>query len=67
MSELRKNLEEVYKMIAKPSAQPRAFILTDSQIKEENFLIPINDMLNSGWVLDLFTKEDTDGMISTNR
>lgn len=30
-------------------------------------MIPINDMLNSGWIFDLFTKEDTDGLIQMNR
>lgn len=27
-------------------------------------LIPLNDMLNSGWIFDLFPKEEIDGMIS---
>jgi len=30
-------------------------------------LIPINDMLNSGWIFDLFPKEDFDGMVGNNR
>lgn len=27
-------------------------------------MIPINDMLNSGWIFDLFPKEDTDSLVS---
>lgn len=30
-------------------------------------MIPVNDMLNSGWIFDLFPKEDTDGMIGNVR
>jgi dynein heavy chain, axonemal len=30
-------------------------------------LIPINDMLNSGWIFDLFIKEDFDGMTGNVR
>lgn len=63
LNDLRNYLQEIYKKIAKPSAMPRCFLITDSQIKEESFLIPINDMLNSGWIFDLFPKEDYDNMI----
>lgn len=64
INELRGYLYERYKKIAKPNSQPRCFILNDSQIKEESFLIPINDMLNSGWISDLFTKEDYENMVA---
>jgi len=67
LSDLRASLQEIYKKIAKPNANPRVFMLTDSQIKQETFLIPINDMLNSGWIFDLFTKEDYDGLIGNVR
>lgn len=67
MNDLRNSLQEIYKKIAKPNANPRIFMLTDAQIKEEQFLIPINDMLNSGWISDLFIKEDVDGLISNMR
>lgn len=46
---------------------PRVFMITDSQIKYESFLIPINDILSLGWINDLFTKEDVDGMVSALR
>jgi dynein heavy chain len=56
MTELRNFLTEMYRKIAKPSATGRVFMMTDSQVKDETFLIPINDMLNSGWISDLFPK-----------
>jgi len=42
-------------------------MLTDTQIKEESFLIPINDILNSGWISDLFPKEDVEAMMGNLR
>lgn len=39
-------------------------MLTDSQIKHENFLIPINDMLTQGWISDLFPKDELDAFIN---
>lgn len=67
MNDLRGFLSEMYRKIAKPNATPRVFMITDSQIKLESFLIPINDMLNSGWISDLFPKEDFDAMVSNLR
>lgn len=67
LNDMKAALQEIYKKIAKPNANPRVFMLTDSQIKQETFLIPINDMLNSGWIFDLFPKEDFDGMVSNVR
>ena len=67
INDLRNNLQEMYKKLAKPNATPRVFMITDSQIKEEQYLIPINDMLNSGWIFDLFPKEDTDTLIGNVR
>ncbi len=63
MTDMRNFLSEIYKRIAKPSATPRVFMITDAQIKEEAFIIPINDMLNSGWIFDLFTKEEYEAMV----
>jgi dynein heavy chain len=42
-------------------------MITDAQIKEEVYLIPINDMLNSGWISDLFPKEDVDALVGNIR
>jgi dynein heavy chain len=67
MTDLKNSLQEIYKKIAKPNAGPRVFLLTDAQIKLESFLIPINDMLNSGWIFDLFPKEDFDAMVGNIR
>lgn len=46
----------MYRKIAKPNSATRVYMINDSQIKDDTFLIPINDMLNSGWISDLFPK-----------
>ena len=43
------------------------FLLTDSQIVNEKFLVFINDMLSSGWVPDLFPKDEFDGILGKIR
>ena len=35
--------------------------MTDGQIADERFLVFINDMLSSGNIPDLFTREEYDG------
>lgn len=67
MSDLRNYLSEMYRKLAKPNSSVRVYMVTDSQIKTDQFLIPINDMLNSGWVSDLFTKEDFDALVNLIR
>ena len=39
------------------------FLMTDSQIVNEEFLVYINGILTSGWISDLFTKEDIDNLL----
>ncbi len=60
---MRNILSDVYRRVAKPGSPSRIFMLTDSQIKSENFLIPINDILTQGWIPDLFPKDEADAMI----
>lgn len=67
VNDLRNFLAEMYRKIAKPNSTTRVYMITDSQIKLESFLIPINDMLNSGWISDLFPKEDFDAMVGNLR
>jgi hypothetical protein len=50
VNDLRAYLQELYKKVAKPGATPIAFMITDSQIKSETFLVPINDTLSNGWI-----------------
>jgi dynein heavy chain len=61
MNELKVDLQEMYKKAAvKAGGAPCAFLLTDTQIQDERFLIYINDMLSSGYVQDLFSRDEAD-------
>ena len=40
------------------------FLLTDSQITNERFLVYINDLLASGNIPDLFTSDEVDSIIN---
>lgn len=42
------------------------FLLTDSQITNERFLIYINDLLASGNIPDLFAVDEVDAIVSGN-
>ena len=39
------------------------FILTDSQVTNDKFLVYINDILSSGWIPELFTKDKIDSIL----
>ena len=39
--------------------------MTDTQIVNEQFLVYINSILTSGWIPDLFPKEDIDNILSS--
>ena len=43
------------------------FILTDSQITDDKFLVYINDILSSGWIPELFQKDELDGILGKVR
>jgi dynein heavy chain len=43
------------------------FILTDAPIADEKFLVYINDLLSSGWIPELFPKDELDGLIGKIR
>lgn len=42
------------------------FLLTDSQITNERFLIYINDLLASGNIPDLFAVDEVDSIVSNS-
>eukprot|EP00753_Platysulcus_tardus_P011842 PLAT3317.22.p1 GENE.PLAT3317.22~~PLAT3317.22.p1 ORF type:complete len:2183 (+),score=1467.98 PLAT3317.22:1402-7950(+) len=43
------------------------FLLTDSQVADERFLVYINDLLSSGWIPDLFSSDELDGVFNSLR
>lgn len=43
------------------------FLMSDSQVAEEKFLVVVNDMLASGEITDLLTDEEVDNVINAVR
>ena len=59
--DFRETLKE--KMLAAGTAgTPTTFILNDTQIMHESFLEDVNNILNTGEITSLYTKEDTELM-----
>ncbi len=46
---------------------PIMFLMTDGQIVNDRYLIYINSILANGWISDLFTKEEVDGLLGSLR
>jgi len=63
VDDLKESLKELYK-IAGVKGVPTTFLMTDTQIVNEQFLVYINDMLSSGWIPDLFEKDEMGDLFS---
>jgi len=63
VGDLKEALKEMYKVTG-VKAQGLVFLLTDSQIVNDKFLVYINDILSSGWVADLFERDEIDAMFN---
>ena len=62
VSDLKEAIQEMYKT-AGVKGIPTTFLMTDSQIVNDEFLIYLSGMLATGWVGDLFLKEDIDAIL----
>jgi len=67
MESLKLDLQEFYKKAAVKPGMPHAFLMTDGQIADERFLVYINDMLSSGEIPDLFSREEYDAIFGSVR
>ncbi|KFG46052.1 dynein heavy chain family protein [Toxoplasma gondii p89] len=61
------DLQELLNKAAVRPGTPHAFLLTDQQIVDEGFLVFINDLLASGNIPELFTREELDTVLSSLR
>lgn len=64
--DLRADLALLY-MKAGVKNVPCCYLMTDSQVAEEQFLVLINDMLASGEIPDLFTGDEVDVIVNAVR
>ncbi|CAG9323486.1 unnamed protein product [Blepharisma stoltei] len=60
LSSFRDDLKKLFIAAGGVVPKPSVFLLTDTQIISESFLEDINNILNSGEVPNLFTKEELD-------
>ena len=67
VSELKEELKELYRKAGVKPAEPITFLLTDSQIVDERFLVFFNDVLASGIIPDLFTRDEYDAIFGALR
>jgi len=67
MVNFKEDLQILFKKAAIRPGTPHAFVFTDVQIVSEAMLVYINDMLASGFIPDLFTKDEVDGITNALR
>jgi len=65
--DLKKDLQQLYRLAVLKDGMKMSFVLTDSQISKEEFLVYINDILSNGFCPDLFNKQDMDQFVSQAR
>jgi dynein heavy chain len=66
MADLKTDIQNMYQKAGVTGAQ-LLFILTDSQITNDKFLVYINDLLSSGYIPELFAKDELDGILGKVR
>jgi len=66
INDLKTDLQDLY-MKAGVKNIPMSFLLTDTQIGDDTWLVFINDLLNTGFIADLFGEEDLDGIFNSLR
>ena len=63
VEDLKENLKEMY-LRAGVKGIPLVFLLTDTQIIDDKFLIYINGILSTGWIPGLFAQDEMDGIFA---
>jgi dynein heavy chain len=61
VDDLLESFREMFKLSGVKGI-PMVFLMTDSQVIDERFLIYINAILSSGWISGLFAKDEIDSM-----
>ncbi|KAG7392404.1 hypothetical protein PHYPSEUDO_000812 [Phytophthora pseudosyringae] len=67
MSELKEDLKDIYRKAGVRPAKPIVLLLTDAQITDNRFLVPLMDALTSGCIADLFSSEEMESMTGSLR
>lgn len=63
----KEDLKDVYRKAGVKPAMPLSFILAETQIIDEQFLVYLNDFLASGSIPELFSREEFDAIFASIR
>jgi dynein heavy chain len=66
VDDLLESFKEMFKLAGVKGVQ-MVFLMTDTQVVDDRFLIYINAILASGWISGLFAKDEIDGMLGSVR
>lgn len=66
VDDLKEALKEYFKTAIIKNT-PLVWLMTDSQIVNDKFLIYINSILSTGWISDLFAKDEVDALLGAIR
>ena len=66
VEDLKEELRAMFRA-AGVKGTPTMFLMTDAQIVDDRFLIYINALLATGWISDLFPREELDGLLGSLR
>lgn len=67
INDLKEHLKSLYHKAGVRPGIPVVLMLTDSVIVDEKFLVFVNDLLSSGYIPNLFTQEEYDGIFAALR
>jgi dynein heavy chain len=66
INDLRTDIQSMFIKAGVQGAQ-LLFVMTDGQITDDRFLVPINDFLSAGWIPELFPVDEMDGILGKVR
>ena len=67
INQFKEDLQKMYNGTGQSEDTGYLFIFTEGQIVDEKFMVPINDLLSSGEVQDLFNNDDKEVIINKLR
>lgn len=67
LNSLKEDLQKLYNNTGGSDDNGFLFIFTEGQIVDEKFMVPVNDLLSSGEIQDLFTNDDKEAIINKVR
>lgn len=67
LTNFKEDLQKMYLNTGTQEDNGYLFILTEGQIVDEKFMVPVNDLLSSGEIQDLFNNDDKEAIINKCR